>query len=53
MIARQLNLYKTLCTETKLAEFENSIDPIEVAHNEPPQLDLHCLVSSLWILNLI
>ena len=25
----------------------NSVDPDEVAHNEPPHLDLHCLPSSL------
>ena len=27
--------------------FANSVDPDEVAHNEPPYLDLHCLPSSL------
>ena len=33
----------------KIAEFANSIhvDLDEVAHNEPPHLDLHCLPSSL------
>ena len=31
----------------KIAEFANSVDPDEVAHNEPPHLDLHCLPSSL------
>ena len=31
--------------ETKLAEFESSVDPDEVAHNEPPHLDLHCFSS--------
>ena len=33
----------TLCTvpETKIAEFANSVDLDEVAHNEPPHLDLH------------
>ena len=25
-----------------MAEFENSIDLDEVAHYEPPHLDLHC-----------
>ena len=25
-----------------MAEFANSIDLDEVAHNEPPHLDLHC-----------
>ena len=29
-------------TETKIAEFANSVDLDEVAHNEPPHLDLHC-----------
>ena len=29
------------------AEFASSIDLDEVAHNEPPYLDLHCLPSSL------
>ena len=33
--------------ETKIAEFANSIDLYEVAHNEPPHLGLHCLPSSL------
>ena len=28
-------------------EFANSVDLAEVAHNEPPHLDLHCLPSSL------
>ena len=34
-------------TETKIAEFANSVDLDEVAQNEPPHLDLHCLPSSL------
>ena len=29
----------------KLDEFANSVDPDEVAHNEPPHQDLHCLPS--------
>ena len=33
--------------ETKIAEFANSVDLDEVAHNEPPHLELHCLPSSL------
>ena len=33
--------------ETKIAEFANSIDLDAVAHDEPPQLDLRCLPSSL------
>ena len=32
---------------TKIAEFANSVNLDEVAHNEPPHLDLHCLPSSL------
>ena len=40
--------------ETKIAEFTNSVDPDEVAHNnELPHLDLQRLPSSLWILNMI
>ena len=27
----------------EIDEFENSIDPDEVAHNESPHPDLHCL----------
>ena len=38
---------------TKTIEFANSVDLDEVAHNEPPHLDLHCLSSSLWILNVV
>ena len=33
--------------ETKMTEFSNSVDLDEVAHYEPPHLDLHCLPSSL------
>ena len=33
--------------ETKVAEFANSVDLDEVAHHEPPHLDLYCLPSSL------
>ena len=32
--------------ETKIAESANSVDLDEVAHTEPPHLDLHCLPSS-------
>ena len=28
-----------------VAEFANSVDPDEAAHNEPPHLDSHCLPS--------
>ena len=33
--------------EMKRAEFANSVDLHEVTHNEPPDLYLHCLPSSL------
>ena len=39
--------------ETKIAEFANSVDLDEVAHYEPPHVDLHCLPSCLWILSMI
>ena len=41
---QSLNL---LLPEMKIAKFANSIDLDEVAHYEPPHLDLHCLHSSL------
>ena len=31
----------------KQPEFANSVDIDEVAHSEPPHLDLHCLPSTL------
>ena len=37
----------SLSTRAKIAEFANSVDLDEVAHDEPPHLDLHCLPSSL------
>ena len=42
--AEKNNLY---VPETKTAEFANNVDLDEVAHDEPPHLDLHCLPSSL------
>ena len=36
-----------LVPEMKIAEFAKSVNLDEVAHNEPPHLDLHCLPSSL------
>ena len=33
--------------ETKIAQFENSVALDEVAHKEPPHLELHCLPCSL------
>ena len=35
------------CFKMKIAKFTNSVDLDEVAHNEPPHLDLYCLPSSL------
>ena len=40
-------LLTLLVPELKIAEFANSVDLDEVAHNEPSHLDLHCLPSSL------
>ena len=37
----------------KTAEFANSADQEEVAHHEPPHLDLHYLPSNLFIPNMI
>ena len=38
----------TKVPETKhVAEFANSVDPDQVAHDELPCLDLHCLPPSL------
>ena len=34
---------------TKIAELANNVDLDEVAHDEPPHLDLHCLSSSLRV----
>ena len=36
-----------LSTRDEIAEFANSLDLVEVAHNEPPHLDLHCLPTGL------
>ena len=46
-------LYSLQVAETKIAECANSVDLGEVAHNQPPHLDLHFLPSSLCILKLI
>ena len=43
----QVKLLTLYLPVTKIAEFANSVDLDEVAHNEPPHLDLHCLPSSL------
>ena len=34
-----------LRANTNTVEFANSVDPNEVAHNEPPHQDIHCLPS--------
>ena len=36
-----------LVPEMTIAEFANSLDLAEVAHYEPPHVDLHCLPFSL------
>ena len=41
---------ETLTVQKKNVEF-HSEKPVEVAHNEPLHLDLHCLLASPWILN--
>ena len=38
---------KSLSIRDENSEFENNVDLDEVAHNEPPHLDLHCLPHSL------
>ena len=42
---------KKRTTAMKIAELANRVDLDEVAHFEPPHLDLNCLPSSIWILN--
>ena len=39
--------------QEKIVEIANILDVDEVAHNEPPHLDLYCLPSSLQILRII
>ena len=55
LVSTGLSKLNSLSTETKthVAEFVSSVDLDEVAHDEPPHLDLHCLPSSLQILNMI
>ena len=43
----------SLTTRDENSWIANSVDLDEVAHNEPPHLDLHYLPSSLWILYMI
>ena len=45
-VRKKLN---SLISETKITEFANRVDLDEVAHHEPPHLDLHCLSSSFLI----
>ena len=40
-------LINSFSTRDEIAEFAICVDLDEVAHNEPPYLDLHCLPSSL------
>ena len=44
--ASKFNLTLKVPSTTK-AEFANTVDPYETAHNEPFHLDLQCLLSSL------
>ena len=46
-IQHVLDLLTLYLPVAKIAEFANSVDLDEVAHNEPPHQDLHCLPSSL------
>ena len=39
--------YLFVVPEMKIADIAISVELDEVAHNEPPHLDLHCLSSSL------
>ena len=48
-----MKIYMLEIPETKIAEFANSVDFGEVAHNEPPHIDLNCLLPCLLILNMI
>ena len=36
-------------TKIKIVELANNVDPDEVAHHEPPHLNLHCLTSTLLL----
>ena len=38
-------IFNTSSTKSDIAEFANSVDPDEVAHHEPPHVDLYCLHS--------
>ena len=50
---RILNILLSLkAPNTTKAEFANTADPDEMAHNEPSHLDLKCLPSSHLIFNI-
>ena len=54
LLGKNLHVLLTLLsTRDKTAEFANSVDLYEVAHYEPPHLDLHCLPASIIILSMI
>ena len=45
--SQNLILHKSISlsvSKMKVTEFATTVDPDEVAHNEPPHLDLHCLL---------
>ena len=42
-----LLFFTLILPKMKTIEFADSVDPGEVAHHEPPHLDLRCLPSSL------
>ena len=42
----------TIVKVMKRVQFANSTDPDMMAQNEPPNLRLHCLPSSVWIYNI-
>ena len=42
-----IEMFVLTLLEVKIAKFANRVDLDEVALNEPPHLDLHCLPSSL------
>ena len=52
LLHRKIQL-RSESVKTKTVEFANSVDPDEAAHYEPPHLGLHCLLSNLYILNII
>ena len=47
-VCQDMLIYLTRKTpNATIAEFANTVDPDETAHNEPSHLDLQCLPSSL------